>query len=516
MVSVLYMRLSRLIIVIRFDYDDDRETHCTISLPAWRSLLKQSGFQCLTFSASPLEEDHSLVFLAQKADVTASLLASEETYDRSQLASALSGSDRSHFVFQYTCGEEMALRDALVSFDPTETLSVWICAADNSNGSAARGLVRTLTKEFPVWELHLVIFHSDLSEAQRAIVISQLQQRPSCETEISVNESGDVHIPRVVPLSSPVLEVPFDNEGHWSTINGQIAHVSLPPLGQYDIVVEVSYWSSLASDVPRAFIGTVSHSNYMDFVPGDCVMGLTNGSLSNRLTVHAGSVVKCEPSKAGVLSSLPGLVSAILLLGPATLKRPGRLAAIKRVLVTDIHTAIGQAATLLLRHIGLDVFVVGQGDSDALAEKLKMPASRVFTTEDSFWIARERGKYDIILSGAKEKPVIQTVSAMLSPQGAIYYWNDETYGLSSSLKRDPWLVSLAIETVLQITPDNLSPLPAPIAIQDSVSIPSGSPVIDQTLVFDPRKTYLLVGGIGGMGVQMALWMYEVSPNPSLR
>lgn len=494
-----------------FDFGDERDTHCTISLPAWRSLLQRSGFQCVTFSASPPEEDHSLVFLAQKANVASSLLSvpvDEVAAESSQSTSLFSSVDKSRFVFSYTCGEEMVLRDALVAFDPTETFSIWICAAAGLDGSAARGLVRTLTKEFPVWDLHLVIFHPDLSPEQRSTVISQLQQLPSCESEIAVNELGDIHVPRVVPLSSPELEVPFDSENHWSIVDGQIAHVTLPPLGQYDVVVEVSHWSSLTSDFPRAFMGIVSHSNYSDFSSGDCVTGLSNDSLTNRLVVHAGSIVKCDRNHLSVLSSLPGFVSAVLSLGPATLKRPGRLAAIKRVLITDIHTTIGQAAALILSSFGLDVFVIGQGSPETLAEKLKLPLSRVSTVPDALWVARDRGKYDVILSGAEVKSQVQTVSTLLSSQGVVYYWNDEKYGLAQSLKRDPWLVSLAIETILQVIPDDLPTLSAPAAIQESVSIPQGSSVIDRTLLFDPRKTYVLVGGIGGMGVQMALWMYE--------
>lgn len=497
---------------IRFDFGDERDAHCTISLPAWRSLLQRSGFQCVTFSASPSEEDHSLVFLAQKANVASSLLsvqAGQVATERPQSTSRFSSLDGSHFVFSYTCGEEMVLRDALVTFDPTEAFPIWICAAAGLDGSAARGLVRTLTKEFPVWDLHLVIFHPNLSPIQRSTIISQLQQLPSCESEIAVNESGDIHVPRVVPLSSPESEVPFNSENHWGIVDGQIAHVTLPPLGQYDVVVEVTHWSSLASDSPRAFMGTVSHSNYSEFSSGDCVVGLTNDPLSNRLVVHAGSVAKCDRSHLGVLSSLPGFVSAVLLLGPATLKRPGRLAAIERVLVTDIHTTIGQAAALILLSFGLDVFVVGQGSPEILAEKLKLPLSRISTAPDALWAARDRGRYDIILSGAEGKSQVQTVSALLSSQGVVYYWNDEKHGLAQSLRKDPWLVSLAIENILQVIPKDIPTLSTPAAIQESVSIPQGSSVIDRTLLFDPRKTYVLVGGIGGMGVQMALWMYEV-------
>ena len=51
----------------RIDYGEDHSVHCTISLEHWWRLLRGSGFNCLTFSSSHPQEDHLLVFLAQKA-----------------------------------------------------------------------------------------------------------------------------------------------------------------------------------------------------------------------------------------------------------------------------------------------------------------------------------------------------------------------------------------------------------------------------------------------------------------
>ncbi|KIJ23410.1 hypothetical protein M422DRAFT_56842 [Sphaerobolus stellatus SS14] len=80
--------------------------------------------------------------------------------------------------------------------------------------------------------------------------------------------------------------------------------------------------------------------------------------------------------------------------------------------------------------------------------------------------------------------------------------------LSDVLKRDPWIVAHALEVALQVLPADFVSHVKAVSIEDAAPVPSGTPVSDEGPLFDPRKTYLLIGGIGGMGVQMARWMYE--------
>ncbi|KAF8503015.1 ketoacyl-synt-domain-containing protein [Hysterangium stoloniferum] len=395
-------------------------------------------------------------------------------------------------LFNYSRGQEMKLRDELAGLDASDSLCVWIVATDGPDGDAARGLTRTLGKELPAWSIHLVICDASWSMQKRRAAIAKLQDNPAIEPEVRLDINGAIHVPRVVPLPSPSLEAPFESDKHWVTGDDKVSLAALPALGPFDIAVEVSHWSSLNKDSPQAFIATVSNKGTSDFATGDWVMGLTDAPFSNRLVVHGGSVVPCQPNDSRVLPDAAGLASAVLALGPGTLRRMGRLQAIQHVLVTNADTLIGQAAARLYVHLGLDVFCIAEGDAEALAKSIQVP----------------RCRYDVVLSGARSKPDVQAVTQLCTPQGILHLWNSESDGLLSNLKRDPWLAAFALEVALQNIPNDFCSYTSPVAIADVAPVADGTLVATQSSLFDPRKTYILVGGIGGMGIQMALWMYE--------
>ena len=167
----------------RFDYGEDRSTHCMILLEHWQRLLCGSGFNCKTFSSSHLQEDHSLVFLTQKAGMDHHVLLPKVkrlTSPRHPHGNGntktcyapeiFASKDLSHLhlhkeplvhisvpIFSYSWGQEMRLQDQLVALDVAEALSIQIVATNGPDSDAARRLCRTLAKELPAWKIHLVI-----------------------------------------------------------------------------------------------------------------------------------------------------------------------------------------------------------------------------------------------------------------------------------------------------------------------------------------------------------------------
>lgn len=412
-------------------------------------------------------------------------------------------------MFTYSRGQEMKLRDQLAELDAAESLSVWIVATDGPDGDAARGLTRTLGKELPAWKIHLVVCEPSWTDKQRRSAVAKLQELPNVEPEIKLDASGSIHVPRVVPLSSPATETPFHADQHWINDDGKIAHASLPVLGAFDIAVDVSHWSSLDVNFPRAFIGTVMNKGVSEFSVGDLVMGITDAKISNRLVVHSGSVVPCKPQHCDLLSDAPGLATAVLALGPGTLHRAGRLAAVRHALVCDAHTPVGSAAARLYVQLGLDVFCIAEGDAEALSASLQVPVGRVSVASNAVWVARQRCLYDVVLSGAQSKPDVQAINQLITPHGILHLWNDGQHGLVHNLKHDPWAVALALEVALEALPEGFKSATRPVAIADAAPVSQGTLVPTVKSLFDAHKTYLLIGGIGGLGVQMALWMYEV-------
>jgi hypothetical protein len=494
--------------------------------------LHGSGFNCVKFSSSHIEEDHSLVFLAQKANANDRILPSsmanghecplypngKETYSPEVFTPR--DLSRLHIVkeppvytsepmFVYTRGEEMRLRDQLAALDPAEELSVWIVTTDGPDGDAARGLTRTLVKELPAWKIHLVVCESTWTDKQRRSAVAKLQDLPTVEPEIKLDAQGLIHVPRVVPLPSPSHETTFKNGEHWVIDGGKIAHSTLPVLGPYDIAVNVSHWSSLDVNFPRAFMGTITDKGESEFALGDWVMGITDAGISNQLVVQAGAVVPCQPKHCDVLCDAPGLATAVLALGSGTLRRAGRLAAVRHALVCDAHTPVGQAAARFYVQLGLDVFCIAEGDAVALSKSLNIPAGHVSVASNATWVARQRCLYDVVLSGARSKPDVQVANQLIKPRGILHLWNSEQRGLAHDLEHDPWNVALALEVALEVLPENFKSATPPVAIADAAPISPWTLAPSVAPLFDGRKTYLLIGGIGGLGVQLALWMYEV-------
>ncbi|KIJ38997.1 hypothetical protein M422DRAFT_258149, partial [Sphaerobolus stellatus SS14] len=147
-----------------FDFGEDRTDHCTVPLSQWRQLLNGSGFNCITFSTSHPDEDHSLVFLAQKAGdknglslpPNTGLISSDSSSGENTICSSPGSVTKQvslsstimveEFVyipdpvFTFVRGQEMRLKDELARLDAAEEASVWIIATDGPDGDAARGL----------------------------------------------------------------------------------------------------------------------------------------------------------------------------------------------------------------------------------------------------------------------------------------------------------------------------------------------------------------------------------------
>ena len=137
----------------------------------------------MTFSSSHPQEDHSLVFLTQKAGTDHCVLPPTVKHLTSPHHPHGNGNTKTCYapeifaskdllylhlhkellvhvsapIFSYLQGWEMRLRDQLTALDMVEALSIWIMAIKGPDGDAAHGLCRTLAKELPAWKIHVII-----------------------------------------------------------------------------------------------------------------------------------------------------------------------------------------------------------------------------------------------------------------------------------------------------------------------------------------------------------------------
>lgn len=412
-------------------------------------------------------------------------------------------------IFTYAYGHEMDLRDKMARLDVSAKLSIWIVATDGLDGDSGRGLCRTLVKEFSAWTIRFIIFDASWSVPKRMASILEFQKNPPRDTEIKLTNSGKIYVPRIVPLTPPSPHVDFDASRPWARIDGQIVHVSPAAGERHHINVNVCHWSSSEENYPRAFLGTVACNAVSKFPKGSWVMGITSGPLANFLAVHGGSVVPSEAGQSRILADIPGIVTTSWALGPGTLTRLGRLEAINRVLVTDVHTPVGRSVARFCLVLGLNTFCIGEGDATELSQNLRIPINQVSVASNAIWVAQQRGSYDVVISGSQSKAITQALGRLCSPNGIVHMWNAHSQSLSSHLKNDWWSVTLALETAMAVLPKNYtSHLPC-VHIDDIIRNSNVSRVHEGAHLFDATKTYVLIGGIGGIGIQMALWMYEV-------
>ena len=86
-------------------------------------------------------------------------------------------------------------------------------------------------------------------------------------------------------------------------------------------------------------------------------------------------------------------------------------------------------------------------------------------------------------------------------------WSDARHGLKALLAEDPWTVGDVLRLALSKFPEYSEVVHGPLELIDA-PLPTEVPIA--TDLFNEKKSYLLIGGIGSLGLQIALWMYEVS------
>ncbi|GJJ15309.1 Type I Iterative PKS [Clathrus columnatus] len=488
-----------------FDFDDDRVSHCTIPLQRWHQLLQSAGFDWVTSSSTHPDEDHTFVFLGQKIDDTRYIFPEEFDDEQPLKDIDICISDP---VFTYQYGNEMDIRDGLAKLDTSAKMTIWIIATEGLDGTSAHGLVQTLIQELIVWTFHLVIFDESWSISKRMVAISKLLKKPPHESEIKINLHGEMYVPRVVPLLASPFDTTFNDSLPWARIDGQTVQISSPLHREGDIDVHVIYWSSTDDSYSKAFLGTVASDGSAKFLKGSWVMGVTVGPLTNPVVTNAGSVIPSGVHHNSILADIPGIVVAALALDLNILTRFGRLGTINRVLVTDVHTKIGFAIARFCLTLGLDTFCIGEDDdATKLCGKLHVPVSQISVASNAVWVAQQRGTYDVILSGAQTKASSQTIKQLASPGGIIYLWNSSSQSLSSRLETDWWSVTLALEAALQVLPKDFASSSLSTHVDDIISHTPAS-VPQRMQLFDSTKVYVLIGGVGGIGIRMTPWMYE--------
>ncbi|EJF59192.1 ketoacyl-synt-domain-containing protein [Dichomitus squalens LYAD-421 SS1] len=401
-------------------------------------------------------------------------------------AGTLACSDDEHsLILEYVHGEEMKLQAAILPLDVNEPWSILIVAEEGINGSASLGFSRSLRKEYPFWTVRVAVFASPWTLPQRAQALRILLTMDTTDLEIIVDTDGLILLPRINASQPPPAHIPFDSTKPWVFENNRLIQTHVPKAVDDYVVVHVTGVSPSHHNA-CAFIGVVEGASRP-------VVGVSSAPRSSHIQVHRDSVVELDSAFFSDACAPPILASTLLALvvGPHTITRPQRLNG-KRLLVAvePDDRVLGSQIEAIGSGLGMDVKVL----YSPLAEDQLQP----------FYLHAPH----YVLSGIIEARDVTILRSLVS-SGRILLWNHPHEGIAHFAAIDPWALGDAVRSASAFHPGSAQltsvPFVPPAGLLDSSLTTTACVSFN---LFDPHKSYLLVGGIGSIGLHVALWMYE--------
>ncbi|TBU55410.1 polyketide synthase [Dichomitus squalens] len=389
-------------------------------------------------------------------------------------------------ILQYVRGQEMNIQAYLATLDASEQSSVLFIAEEGPDGDASLGFTRALRREYPTWVIRVATFDPSWPPDRRAQASHELIYRAEKELELKVNADGSVIVPRVELAEPPPSRVPFSLDQPWTLEDGQVLRIDLPLPSADHIIVQVDGVTRNSTGLHQ-FVGRVHGSS----LP---VVGITPKTISSHMQVHKQTVIDFKygvtSDSSSYLSVPPLLASTTLALaiGPDALGHPERLKG-SVILIHDADGELGPQMCDLCEELGVEASLIsGLGTAELAPSYLRKP--------------------NVILSGTRERKEATILRSLLaSSRVRMLLWNDPEEGVAGITARDPWAMGDALRSSLEYHDNRKAP---PVSlVPPSQRIPEGVTTASLAVdLFDPKKSYLLIGGIGSLGLYTALWMYQ--------
>ena len=380
----------------------------------------------------------------------------------------------------------MVLLEQLLCYSASTETSIWVTAIDGPDGDCATGFTRALRREHLAWTVRMIVFPADWSplEIQRGVHALISSFIPDGETEFKVDSLGVVYVPRITLSSPPTGLVPFQRDLPWSLDNSTVTRVSYPTITDTTINVPVFVDAiSLQDGKLWGFVGHLTECN----TP---VVGIHCGPVANVITAHSSSIVPLPDSTPNDVfgPSALALAISVIALEPSCFENPHFIAG--PVLITHADTTLGQQLVAICTKRGLKV--------STLSKRADGYDKSLFDSVP----------FSVIISGYQKPEEVDILSRALSANGRLFLWNDQKTGLPSILLKQPWLIGNAIRLALQVLGSD-GCHGSLTRLDDMINIKPGELVPSRTRLFDRQKVYMLVGGMGSLGLQIAQWLYQV-------
>ncbi|KAG2142363.1 hypothetical protein DEU56DRAFT_979550 [Suillus clintonianus] len=384
-------------------------------------------------------------------------------------------------IIAYEHGKETELQSIFSALDATTPCDIYITALAGPDGDGATGFARSLRKEHLLWTIWAVVFDLEWDDESIRRAVEVMSKTPQTETELTVDASGLVHVPRITPCEGPKKISPFNFQEPWRLEKSAVVQCSSPPSDSNSAVVHVRNVSR-SDDQIWSFVGSLGSSH-------KSVTGISTSPVGNTIVSPLDSMVDVPVAMDVDAPMGPPVLAtaiAVLAVGSVYFENPGRFRG--EILVTHADTQTSMLIAQLYVLQGFRVTTLKQHATDSEISHLP------------------NGHFSIIVSEYKDTATLHLLSRLLTANGKTFAWKHPTKGLQSLLACDPWLIGHAIRLGSSVVGNALR---IPMCnISELVTVMPGDPVHVKKHLFSDKKAYLLVGGLGSLGLQIAQWMYK--------
>lgn len=387
-------------------------------------------------------------------------------------------------IFSFSLSNALDLQDVLAAATSEGHSAVWIESTyDTADGSGAMGFTRSLRKEIVQVDINLVLFDSNWNADSKVSIIQQLASFPYLETEVAIDKAGVVLVPRLLnyPSKAPAS---LDSDKYW-VLEGadNVIHPALPIPAAREVLIKVSRVTEAGGEL-QGVVGTVHRAGSSQWSVGARVVAVAETSASNFVVVHEGQVAEApkgiEDDAAAALA-LPLVLAAFAVQASG----PSETSPESQVIVLDTGS-LSQDVTQALQVLGY--------------KPLLIPSSLPVTLPPL-------SAGDVIAFGLSAASTRALQPALSGAKGVrLFNWDDATRGALSSLLQNP---SFAGNVLRKYFKKGLSAASKKLTTQPSAAALPKSFSVSPYVTFKDDAFYLIVGGIGSLGLNTAIWMYEV-------
>ncbi|KAF9237185.1 polyketide synthase [Melanogaster broomeanus] len=467
-------------------------------------------------------------------------------YDPSEqsLSASTEGAEQNVILRHFRAGGEVALVDFISSLDSTHPYLLWLHTDMEPSNTAVLGLARTLRQEYPAWIIYIAMFPCSWAVAEQAAYVRlQLLPLPWVDSEVMIDDKGTIRVPRIVKAASSPMEprgsnpVQFRGMDVWRAYPAEIGPNDVEVCVEYiGLSVVVPTWTEFVGRVTAVGTGVADR-----YIVGRRVFGATNSP--------QGNVIICNRAKLAVVPDDMDTTLAAALVG--------RLVFLSLAVVDVVRASSKKAKVLLhagqctpaaiatyafLHATGFEVAVSVSDPStphSALGANPPFISSR-YHTWTSYLRTWAPCGVDIVFNFDEDKNVAKQTMELLSPRGKFVQIGGES---PCSLPSGRHYVSIDYDTIAAedncldrtldiFVPAVIAALSPSLDIYDLSQLAAAEAqsrlpstgnrtvliylqamdphlpilrggVLGGTPAFNPRASYVVIGGIGGLGLNIA-------------